>query len=163
MWICGYVYLKYGQKSSRVYMFDVWYILKCRYFVYVCVSLQVSALAFNANTTVLASAQSGSHSVVRVWNYHKGMCMAMFRTHAHSLSSLRWTKWRLLTHTFKLLHVHMNSKLKERRSIFGIHYRINTHTHLPFYTEKYPNIPWLARVKLASYSKIRVRKGQHKR
>uniref|UniRef100_A0A3Q3MJ41 WD repeat domain 90 n=1 Tax=Labrus bergylta TaxID=56723 RepID=A0A3Q3MJ41_9LABR len=39
---------------------------------------KVSALAFDGNTTILASAQSGNHSVVRVWNYHKGNCLAMF-------------------------------------------------------------------------------------
>ncbi|KAM8837306.1 WD repeat-containing protein 90 isoform 1-T1 [Spinachia spinachia] len=52
---------------------------------------QVSALAFNGNTTLLASAQTGNHSVVRVWNYHKGNCLAMFRIHAHSLSSLSFS------------------------------------------------------------------------
>ncbi|XP_056222733.1 WD repeat-containing protein 90 [Seriola aureovittata] len=52
---------------------------------------KVSALAFNGNTTLLASAQTGSHSVVRVWNYHKGNCLAMFRIHAHSLSCLNFS------------------------------------------------------------------------
>ncbi|XP_044194216.1 WD repeat-containing protein 90 isoform X1 [Thunnus albacares] len=52
---------------------------------------KVSALAFNGNTTVLASAQTGNHSVVRVWNYNKGNCLAMFRIHAHSLSSLSFS------------------------------------------------------------------------
>ncbi|XP_036937577.1 WD repeat-containing protein 90 isoform X1 [Acanthopagrus latus] len=52
---------------------------------------KVSALAFNGNTTVLASAQTGNHSVVRVWDYHKGNCLAMFRTHAHSLSCLSFS------------------------------------------------------------------------
>ncbi|KAE8284342.1 WD repeat-containing protein 90 [Larimichthys crocea] len=52
---------------------------------------KVSALAFNGNTTVLASAQTGNHSVVRVWNYPKGSCLAMFRIHAHSLSSLSFS------------------------------------------------------------------------
>ncbi|XP_054455160.1 WD repeat-containing protein 90 isoform X2 [Anoplopoma fimbria] len=52
---------------------------------------KVSALAFNGNTTLLASAQTGSHSVVRVWNYNKGNCLAMFRIHAHSLSSLSFS------------------------------------------------------------------------
>ncbi|KAM4623838.1 WD repeat-containing protein 90 [Polymixia lowei] len=52
---------------------------------------KVSALAFNGSTTVLASAQTGNHSVVRVWNYHQGNCLAMFRTHAHSLSSLSFS------------------------------------------------------------------------
>ncbi|XP_041672355.1 WD repeat-containing protein 90 isoform X2 [Cheilinus undulatus] len=52
---------------------------------------KVSSLAFNGNTTLLASAQTGNHSVVRVWNYHKGSCLAMFRTHAHSFSSLSFS------------------------------------------------------------------------
>ncbi|KAL6095179.1 wdr90 [Pungitius sinensis] len=52
---------------------------------------KVSALAFNGNTTLLASAQTGNHSVVRVWNYHEGNCLAMFRIHAHSLSSLSFS------------------------------------------------------------------------
>ncbi|XP_016889554.1 WD repeat-containing protein 90 isoform X2 [Cynoglossus semilaevis] len=49
---------------------------------------KVSAIALNGNTTLLASAQTGQHSVVRVWNYQKGNCLAMFRIHANSLSSL---------------------------------------------------------------------------
>uniref|UniRef100_A0A3B4ZIF7 WD repeat domain 90 n=1 Tax=Stegastes partitus TaxID=144197 RepID=A0A3B4ZIF7_9TELE len=52
---------------------------------------KVSALAFNGNTTLLASAQTGNNSVVRVWNYHKGNCLAMFRIHAHSLSCLSFS------------------------------------------------------------------------
>ncbi|XP_076008450.1 WD repeat-containing protein 90 [Genypterus blacodes] len=52
---------------------------------------KVSALAFSGDTTVLASAQAGKHSIVRVWDYHKGNCLAMFRTHAHSLSSLSFS------------------------------------------------------------------------
>uniref|UniRef100_UPI0037E729E7 WD repeat-containing protein 90 n=1 Tax=Semicossyphus pulcher TaxID=241346 RepID=UPI0037E729E7 len=52
---------------------------------------KVSALAFNGNTTLLASAQTGSHSLVRVWNYHKGNCLAIFRSHAHSISSLSFS------------------------------------------------------------------------
>ncbi|XP_041829959.1 WD repeat-containing protein 90 isoform X2 [Melanotaenia boesemani] len=52
---------------------------------------KVSALAFNGNTTLLVSAQSGNNSVVRVWNYSKGNCLTMFRTHAHSLSCLSFS------------------------------------------------------------------------
>ncbi|KAM3859558.1 LOW QUALITY PROTEIN: WD repeat-containing protein 90 [Diretmus argenteus] len=52
---------------------------------------KVSALAFNGNTTVLASAQTGKHSFVRIWNYHKGNCLTMIRTHSHSLSSLSFS------------------------------------------------------------------------
>uniref|UniRef100_A0AAQ6AM06 WD repeat domain 90 n=1 Tax=Amphiprion ocellaris TaxID=80972 RepID=A0AAQ6AM06_AMPOC len=53
---------------------------------------KVSALAFNGNTTLLASAQTGNNSAVRVWNYHKGNCLAMFRIHAHSLSCLSFSR-----------------------------------------------------------------------
>ncbi|KAM3592554.1 uncharacterized protein V6R79_021158 [Siganus canaliculatus] len=52
---------------------------------------KISALAFNGSTTLLASAQTGKHSVVRVWDYHKGSCLAMLRIHAHSLSSLSFS------------------------------------------------------------------------
>ncbi|XP_045924452.1 WD repeat-containing protein 90 [Micropterus dolomieu] len=51
---------------------------------------KVSTLAFNGNTTLLASAQTG-HGVVRVWNYNKGNCLAMVRVHAHSISSLSFS------------------------------------------------------------------------
>uniref|UniRef100_A0A4W5Q8V9 WD repeat-containing protein 90 n=1 Tax=Hucho hucho TaxID=62062 RepID=A0A4W5Q8V9_9TELE len=52
---------------------------------------KVSALTFNGSSTVLASAQTGIQSVVRVWNYLKANCLAMFKTHAHSLSSLSFS------------------------------------------------------------------------
>uniref|UniRef100_A0A4W3J426 WD repeat domain 90 n=1 Tax=Callorhinchus milii TaxID=7868 RepID=A0A4W3J426_CALMI len=52
---------------------------------------RVSALSFNGNTTLLASAQTGNLSVVRVWNYFKGSCLAMFRTHVHSVSCLSFS------------------------------------------------------------------------
>ncbi|KAJ8284168.1 hypothetical protein COCON_G00030180 [Conger conger] len=52
---------------------------------------KVSALAFDGGCTVLASAQMGNQSIVRVWNYLNGGCLAMFKTHAHSLSSLSFS------------------------------------------------------------------------
>ncbi|XP_051927362.1 WD repeat-containing protein 90 [Hippocampus zosterae] len=52
---------------------------------------KVSALAFNGNTTLLASAQSGNYCVIRIWNYLKGNCMAMFRMHAHSVTALSFS------------------------------------------------------------------------
>ncbi|XP_061562423.1 WD repeat-containing protein 90 isoform X2 [Phycodurus eques] len=52
---------------------------------------KVSALAFNGNTTLLASAQTGNYCVVRIWNYLKGNCVAMFRMHAHSVTSLSFS------------------------------------------------------------------------
>uniref|UniRef100_A0A8C8EM98 WD repeat-containing protein 90 n=1 Tax=Oncorhynchus tshawytscha TaxID=74940 RepID=A0A8C8EM98_ONCTS len=57
----------------------------------ICFHTGVSALTFNGNSTVLASAQTGIQSVVRVWNYLKTNCLAMFKTHAHSLSSLSFS------------------------------------------------------------------------
>ncbi|XP_074866919.1 WD repeat-containing protein 90 isoform X2 [Carettochelys insculpta] len=49
---------------------------------------KVSALAFNGNTTLLASAQMGHLSMVRLWDFQKGKCLSMFKTHVHSVSSL---------------------------------------------------------------------------
>ncbi|KAM9716313.1 WD repeat-containing protein 90 [Menidia menidia] len=52
---------------------------------------KVSALAFNGDTTLLASAQTGKNSAIRVWNYSKGICLSTFRIHAHSLSCLSFS------------------------------------------------------------------------
>ncbi|XP_054913901.1 WD repeat-containing protein 90 isoform X2 [Poeciliopsis prolifica] len=52
---------------------------------------KISALTFNGSTTVLASAQRGSNSVVRLWDYSAGTCLSMFRAHAHSLSCLSFS------------------------------------------------------------------------
>ncbi|KAK7919737.1 hypothetical protein WMY93_011021 [Mugilogobius chulae] len=52
---------------------------------------KVSALDFNSSTTLLASAQSGQHSVVRIWDYQKGHCLVTTRIHTHSLSSLSFS------------------------------------------------------------------------
>ncbi|XP_032430829.1 WD repeat-containing protein 90 isoform X2 [Xiphophorus hellerii] len=52
---------------------------------------KISALTFNGSTTLLASAQSGSNSVVRLWDYSAGTCLSMFRAHAHSLSCLSFS------------------------------------------------------------------------
>uniref|UniRef100_A0A8C8S311 WD repeat-containing protein 90 n=1 Tax=Pelusios castaneus TaxID=367368 RepID=A0A8C8S311_9SAUR len=49
---------------------------------------KVSALAFNGNSTLLASAQMGHLSMVRLWDFQKGTCLSMFKTHVHSVSSL---------------------------------------------------------------------------
>lgn len=52
---------------------------------------KVSALDFNDSTTLLASAQCGQHSVVRIWDYQMGNCLATIRNHAHSVSSLSFS------------------------------------------------------------------------
>ncbi|XP_034049136.1 WD repeat-containing protein 90 [Thalassophryne amazonica] len=52
---------------------------------------KVSALTFNGNTTVLASAQSGTHSLLRVWDYHQGKCLAIWRINAQSLTTLSFS------------------------------------------------------------------------
>lgn len=50
----------------------------------------MSALAFNGNSTLLASAQAGPPSVVRLWDFPMGSCLSVFKTHVRSLLSLRW-------------------------------------------------------------------------
>ncbi|KPP63392.1 hypothetical protein Z043_118354, partial [Scleropages formosus] len=52
----------------------------------------VSALAFNGSSAVLASAQAGTLGVVRLWNYSRGDCVAVFKTPARSLSSLSFSR-----------------------------------------------------------------------
>ncbi|XP_075035229.1 WD repeat-containing protein 90 isoform X1 [Mixophyes fleayi] len=52
---------------------------------------KVSALAFNGSCTLLASAQTGTLSMVRLWHFQKGSCLAMFKTHAHSVSYLSFS------------------------------------------------------------------------
>ncbi|XP_009875977.1 PREDICTED: WD repeat-containing protein 90, partial [Apaloderma vittatum] len=52
---------------------------------------KVSALAFNGNSTLLASAQAGPLSVVRLWDFPRGSCLAVFKTHVHSLLSLSFS------------------------------------------------------------------------
>nr|XP_006813552.1 PREDICTED: WD repeat-containing protein 90-like [Saccoglossus kowalevskii] len=52
---------------------------------------KVSALTFNGSTTLLASAQTGRLSVVRVWKFNTGECLAMFKTHVHSVFSLSFS------------------------------------------------------------------------
>ncbi|KFZ61612.1 WD repeat-containing protein 90, partial [Podiceps cristatus] len=52
---------------------------------------KVSALAFNGNSTLLASAQAGPLSVVRLWDFPTGSCLSVFKTHVRSLSSLSFS------------------------------------------------------------------------
>ncbi|XP_033117799.1 WD repeat-containing protein 90-like isoform X4 [Anneissia japonica] len=52
---------------------------------------KVSCLAMNGNGTFLASGQTGRLSVVRVWNFQSGQCLAMFKTHVHSLFALSFS------------------------------------------------------------------------
>ncbi|KAJ6659778.1 hypothetical protein lerEdw1_018494 [Lerista edwardsae] len=49
---------------------------------------KVSALAFNGNNTLLASAQAGQLSMMRLWDFLTGRCLAMFKTGIHSVSCL---------------------------------------------------------------------------
>ena len=52
-------------------------------------TLQVSALAFDGQTDILASAQTGSPSVIRIWKYHSRKCTAMFRAEVHDVHCIR--------------------------------------------------------------------------
>ncbi|KFQ93266.1 WD repeat-containing protein 90, partial [Nipponia nippon] len=52
---------------------------------------KVSALAFNGNSTLLASAQAGALSVVRLWDFPTGSCLSVFKTHVRSLLSLSFS------------------------------------------------------------------------
>ncbi|KAM9015938.1 WD repeat-containing protein 90 isoform 1-T1 [Ara ararauna] len=52
---------------------------------------KVSALAFNGSSTLLASAQAGPRSTVRLWDFPTGSCLSVFKTHVHSLLSLSFS------------------------------------------------------------------------
>ncbi|RMX43573.1 hypothetical protein pdam_00010827, partial [Pocillopora damicornis] len=52
---------------------------------YVTNTFQVSALAFDGQRDILASAQTGSPSVIRIWKYHSQKCTAMFRAEVHDV------------------------------------------------------------------------------
>ncbi|XP_056017616.1 WD repeat-containing protein 90-like isoform X2 [Ostrea edulis] len=52
---------------------------------------KVSCIGLNGAGTLLASGQMGPLSVVRIWKFDTGECMAMTKTHAHSLHSLSFS------------------------------------------------------------------------
>uniref|UniRef100_A0A8B9TZ83 WD repeat-containing protein 90 n=1 Tax=Anas platyrhynchos TaxID=8839 RepID=A0A8B9TZ83_ANAPL len=49
---------------------------------------KVSALAFNGSSTLLASAQAGPLSLLRLWDFPGGSCLSMFKAHMQVLLSL---------------------------------------------------------------------------
>ncbi|XP_070586998.1 WD repeat-containing protein 90-like isoform X5 [Erythrolamprus reginae] len=52
---------------------------------------KVAALAFNNKSTLLASAQMGEMSVVRLWDFPSGKCLCVFKTGIHSISCLSFS------------------------------------------------------------------------
>lgn len=52
---------------------------------------KVSCVGLNGAGTLLASGQTGPLSVVRIWKFDTGECMAMTKTHAHSLHTLSFS------------------------------------------------------------------------
>ncbi|POI33813.1 hypothetical protein CIB84_002434, partial [Bambusicola thoracicus] len=52
---------------------------------------KVSALAFNGSSTLLASAQEGPLGVLRLWDFPKGSCLAVFQTHLRAVLSLSFS------------------------------------------------------------------------
>uniref|UniRef100_A0ABM5EZ39 WD repeat-containing protein 90 n=1 Tax=Pogona vitticeps TaxID=103695 RepID=A0ABM5EZ39_9SAUR len=52
---------------------------------------KVAALAFNGNDTLLASAQTGQLSVMRLWDFPSGECLGVFKTGMDSVSCLSFS------------------------------------------------------------------------
>ncbi|XP_071880118.1 WD repeat-containing protein 90 isoform X2 [Anas platyrhynchos] len=52
---------------------------------------KVSALAFNGSSTLLASAQAGPLSLLRLWDFPGGSCLSMFKAHMQVLLSLSFS------------------------------------------------------------------------
>ncbi|KAI5105705.1 WD repeat-containing protein 90 [Silurus meridionalis] len=50
---------------------------------------KVSALALDSGSSLLASAQTGTHCLLRLWSYSTGEALTVIKTHTHSLHSLR--------------------------------------------------------------------------
>lgn len=53
---------------------------------------QVSALALDGSGSLLASAQAWPHSMLRLWDFQTGSCLALFRSPVHTVCSLRWVQ-----------------------------------------------------------------------
>ncbi|ROI16431.1 WD repeat-containing protein 90 [Anabarilius grahami] len=53
---------------------------------------KVSALALNGSSTVLASAQMGANSLIRLWSYSGGVCQTIIPTHTHALNLLSFSQ-----------------------------------------------------------------------
>ncbi|KAM9816951.1 WD repeat-containing protein 90 [Neosynchiropus ocellatus] len=52
---------------------------------------KVNTMALNGDTTLLASAQTGQHCVIRLWNFNKRRCLSVFRVQAHVITSLSFS------------------------------------------------------------------------
>ncbi|XP_065114825.1 WD repeat-containing protein 90 [Paramisgurnus dabryanus] len=52
---------------------------------------KVSALALNATSTLLASAQTGSNSLIRLWSFREGVCQTIIPTQMHTLHLLSFS------------------------------------------------------------------------
>uniref|UniRef100_S4RMK2 WD repeat domain 90 n=1 Tax=Petromyzon marinus TaxID=7757 RepID=S4RMK2_PETMA len=52
---------------------------------------KVTALTMNGASTLLASAQAGAVSLLRVWDFSSGECLSVFTPHLHALSSLSFS------------------------------------------------------------------------
>ncbi|XP_069124737.1 WD repeat-containing protein 90-like isoform X4 [Argopecten irradians] len=52
---------------------------------------KVSCISLTGNSSLLASGQTGSLSAVRIWKFQTGECLAMCKTHVHSLHSLSFS------------------------------------------------------------------------
>jgi hypothetical protein len=51
---------------------------------------QVSALALDGRSLLLASAQAQPPSTVRLWDFQTGGCLSLFWSPVHTVCSLRW-------------------------------------------------------------------------
>ncbi|EDV28238.1 uncharacterized protein TRIADDRAFT_20616 [Trichoplax adhaerens] len=52
---------------------------------------KISSLSFNGNSTVFASSQTGQLPVIRIWDFYRGDCLAMFKSHVHSVYLLSFS------------------------------------------------------------------------
>ncbi|XP_059381119.1 WD repeat-containing protein 90 isoform X2 [Carassius carassius] len=53
---------------------------------------KVSALALNSSSALLASAQMGANSLIRLWSYSRGVCQTIIPTHTPALNLLSFSQ-----------------------------------------------------------------------
>ncbi|TRY93037.1 hypothetical protein DNTS_025166 [Danionella cerebrum] len=52
---------------------------------------KISALSLNASSNLLASAQTGTNSLIRLWSYTEGVCLTIIPTHTNALNLLSFS------------------------------------------------------------------------
>ena len=88
------LYLHYTCVRVHVRCFTFSHLIKVSHCVLVksyctLLCMQVSCLSINNDSSLLASGQTGSLAIVRVWQFTTAKCLSLFKTHHCGLHTLR--------------------------------------------------------------------------